>query len=150
MPREHFWASMRLYKTFPFLQVKCGRATTCPSLTTSFLVLFWGGCFIRSSSSLSSFRLSRRYHGCSAYTMKANDRQSFAPVFSFSTSPSLLGGKWALPMQLGWVIFGFSFSWPSCERDNRGHLRIGLPAGRYRLAWHLFTYADVTDSHVNT
>ena len=42
MLRELFWASMRLYKTFPFLQVKCGRPTTCPSLTASFC-FFLGG-----------------------------------------------------------------------------------------------------------
>ena len=34
--------------------------------------------------------------------------------------------------------------------DSRGHLNIGFPAGRYRLAWQLFTYAHVTDSHVHS
>jgi len=83
-----------------FHSCKCASAT---ALRAPSLIMF--SRFARSSSSLSSFRHSRRYLGCSACITKANDRQSFAQASSLSTSPSLLGGKWALLMQLGWVIF---------------------------------------------
>ena len=33
--------------------------------------------------------------------------------------------------------------------DSTGHWYLGFSAGRYRLAWQLFTYAHVTDSHVH-